>query len=576
MATGTLIEREKDKILAQQRRAWLSYGWPGKNPSRYVQDAVGEVRYVVGWLADQMTRIQWRLTIDDSEEWAISLPDGTVVRPETSGEDEDQSDVLAASEVVLDRVIGWTSNTVRQVTTNLFVAGECHYVATDDDEWSVVSVIHPDRREILADALHQVRGLWPHPADPSRPDAPLFAVLEVLEELDWLGRLSRSQSANRVGMRGVLAAADGLAFANGGDFWEEFNAATRASMEDPADVSPVVLRGPTELVSSGLNWTIPNFPYDARVDERAEKLITRLAYGLPVPKEILLGMQAASRATAFQIDESGYRAHIEPPAGMIARVAEEALALMLPDAGRIRITADSSVLLARRHSVQDAKDAYDRGLVAGWYVRDVLAIPEEAEATEEDLARIAAIKSGTPEVDPGNAAADEPVTAAASRSELDALSEDLGNLDFAARAELAGASVLAADRAREKLGAQARTRPSLRGQIDPGTPNGLVAAELGLARLEAAGVAVTDAIASAVDPLVSWWLRRVDALYDATRDVLGEGVDPAFTETDRDRSAELLRAEASAFIRETAESAEPQELPQDVILRVLDTAGGEM
>src|SRR5690606_22642112 len=109
-------------------------------------------------------------------------------------------------------------------------------------------------------------------------------------------------------------------------------------------------------------------------------------------------------------------------------------------------------LLARRHSVADAKDLYDRGLVRGEFVRRVAGVDEEDAATQEDLDRIVLLrKGGAPgdarELDPSEVAGNEPVRAGAAI----AAGTDLG-------AALRAAADMAHITALNRIGAQARTR----------------------------------------------------------------------------------------------------------------------
>src|SRR5690606_3443438 len=205
---------------------------------------------------DHMSRMKGRVESNDSYTWRLQVGKGQVIRSdENQTNTDDPTHPARASETLLD-AIRWGPSTVRQITTNLYVAGELHYVINDDDQWEVVSVIHSNRKDLLQKSKFQVRGLWPHPADPDKPDAPLFGVLGVCEELDWLSKLASSQSANRVGMRGVFGISDELSVqtpqgAGGEDtFYDDFHHALSKPMDDPSDLSPVLVRGPAETVSS--------------------------------------------------------------------------------------------------------------------------------------------------------------------------------------------------------------------------------------------------------------------------------------------------------------------------------------
>jgi hypothetical protein len=511
-------------LRQQQIQSWGYYGAYGaaqavaSAPKQTVygaiqcgHEAVGEVRYIVGWASDQMSRMQWDVFVDGSADWELELDNGTTVV--SGGQGQTQNPHGKASAEVL-KSIGWTTGMVRLVTTNLYVAGELFYVYRNKD-WQVLSVIHPDQSSIFKEAEHVVRGLWPSPIDPEQPDAPLFGVLSILEDMDWLARLSRSQSANRVGMRGILGSADGLNFAGGGDFWDEWDKSLRAKMQDPTDVGPVHLRGAKELVEpmasgrgmGGLSWVVPDFPYDARIEGRMEALIHRLAYGLPIPPEILLGLSAQSRATAFQVEENSYRAHIEPPANIVAQVATDVLNTLFADV-EIMVKPDPTLLLAKRSTVQDVKDAFDRGTVSEAYFNEVLGIPTWAAPSDDERARRHVIginqQPGGPPQD-GQPGGHSPTTetprqraARADRQDPSGAPADQKDLDPTVVAEWRGKIDVASFRARDRLGAKARTHKSLRDVLPSDLPNDEVPAHLGLQALESAGLDVASVVSDSL------------------------------------------------------------------------------
>jgi hypothetical protein len=503
-------------VRQQQIQAWGYYGAYGAaaaaassvpktsvyGATQTSTEAVGEVRYIVGWAADQMSRMQWDVFVDGSADWELELPNGKTIV--SGGKGEKNNPHSKASAAVL-RSIGWTTSMVRLVTTNLYVAGELFYVFLDKD-WRVVSVIHPDQSDIFKKAVHVVRGLWPSPIDPSQPDAPLFGVLSILSDMDWLGRLSRAQSANRVGMRGILGSADGLNFAGGGDFWTEWDKSLRAKMLDPTDVGPVHLRGAKELVEpmasgrgmGGLSWVVPDFPYDARIEGRMEAMIHRLAYGLPIPPEILLGLSAQSRATAFQVEENSYRAHIEPPANIVAQIATDVLNTLFEDV-QVEVKPDPTLLLAKRSTVQDVKDAFDRGTVSEDYFNEVLGIPAHAKPSDKERERRRTI--GIDKEEGGHSPTTETPRQRAARSDREDPTNtpaDQKALDPTVLAEWRGKIDVATFRARDRLGAKARTHKSLRDVLPSSLPNDAVPAHLGLQALESAGLDVASAVSDSL------------------------------------------------------------------------------
>lgn len=606
MATGSFLNKQGKALYAQQVRAWRFYGipWPEntRKKRKTADEPVGEVGYVVEWMAEQMSRMGWTITVDGEETWTVTLPatkdkDGNEVAGErvTVVADDDGDSLRDGSKKVLD-LIGWGPNTVRQIMVNMFVAGQFDYVAeagkgADETKWRVISVVHPDRDEIIEKALHTVPGLWPHPANPDLPNAPLFRVLPVLEDMAWLSRLSRSQSASRIAMRGILGVADGMSFANGGNFWDELLKSITARMEDPTDVSPLVLRGAKELVASsagggmgGLSWVIPEFPYDNKIDEKVTRLINRLAYGLPIPPEILLGLSNQSRATAFQVEENSYRAHVEPPANLLAAIAAAAVSILLPDS-KIDVHPDPTELLARRHSVQDAKDALAVCAIGFAYFRQVLGIPEEAAPDAAELALLLTVfGKGTQSIekDPANVADQEPVNASVggpkdeplTEPELNRLSDLLAAIDQTLLMELGGATQQATDRARFTVGARTRTFTGLRDAVPKNVSNERVAAHLGVQVLNDTGVPIQDIVTEVLAPLLTWWETRIRAARVDVVDILGPEAEGALDDSFLLASVDVLADLMAAHIIDTLESEAAT--PLDALARrtVMAVAGG--
>lgn len=607
-----------DPPTAEQRSAWKYYGEPGKAKASAensnVGPQVGEARYVIGWMADQMVRMGWRATIDGSETWEIEAADGVIISDEQEDDPSNPAHSANASRKLLE-TIEWDSRTVREVTTNLFVAGELHYALErgSDPKWRVVSVIRKDREDILENSSIIIHGLWPHPADPACPDAPMFGVLGVLDDMAWLNRLSRSQSANRVGMRGIIGVADGMTTSTGqtGEaFWSDFEASVSRPMDDPEDVAPVMIRGAKELVEpssgghgmAGLSWVYPDFPYDSKVDARMEKLVQRLAYGLPIPPEILLGLQAQSKATAFQVEGATYRAHIEPVALLVAKIATDALSRFLPDeVGKVDVIPDPTAILARRHSVSDVLEAFDRNAVGYSYLREVLGIPASAAPTEEDIA-LKLRMGGSAEVvdgvqDPANQAAEEPLSlhfekasaraiaaavgvkspvdgaadeaqAPSPESEDDAwLSDRLHSLNTAILFELVGAVPQALAAARNRLAARVRANKRFKDQIPEGITNEEIPVRLGPDGFEALGIDARAVAGQALAPTITWWQRRVEEVRTQVSHLLSQGdVEVSFDVLPR-ASVDLLEELLHESVFAEAEPAEAR------LRDIIDLAG---
>lgn len=566
----------RNDVTTNTRLNWGYYGLPGSTNT-----SVGEVGYVVDWRADQMSRLEWDVFIDGSPSWVVDVPEDDGTNP--VGDDavvtegkiatkraDGEEDQTAASTELLD-LINWDDTNIRAVDTNLFVAGLGDY-ANLDKGWRVVSTVENGRKQTLDKAKDVVPFINPHPANPKYPNPPLSKILDLLESLEWLTRQSSTQSKQRVLMNGIIATADGFQGPNGEDFWTMWNQALSAKQLDPDDMSPVRIQGEHDLVKDGVNWILPPYGYDDVLDRKITAAIGRLGFGLPVPPEILFGMQAQSRATAFQVEENAYRAHIEPPAKLIAQVAQDALNLILPGV-KVRVVPNPSKLLARRNSVEDVKWAREQGLVTPEYTREVLAIPDDAAPDEGiDGVPIGGGSTGV-EPDPANVAADEPVTAAA--SDGPDLSTLLADIDAHLSSELAGVTVMATDRARQRLGAAARAFEKSRNQTAfqnlKDLNNSQLASHLGMDGLSASGVDVIAQIAEPIDSAARWWVRRVgEAWAQASTLIPGWTGQPDWVA----QSTDLLDVALAEHILSTLSQPEAPPLEAGDIRRVVDAAAG--
>ncbi len=508
--------------LPWQTKAWRFYGAPDGTVAsslRVNQGAIGEVRFVMGWVAQQIGRVEWNVKIDGK-----------------------QLDSKEAEEL-MNKVANKESTII--ISTNLIVAGELNYVAvsadkleslngnphwealagpalpgTDEARWMAISVIDNYRKKILEDADLNLRAIWPHPAKQTVADPPLRSVLDILDEIEQVQDLAYSQNRSRIAQMGILTVANEFDLSTpGGDFGARLEEAINAPIADPRNTSasPILLRGPFELMTGALSngaravqWTKPpSDGFDERLDEKMKFLIQRLAWGFPVAPEILLGMTATNRAVAFQIEESTYRSHVEPIAQLVGRVYAGALRLIMDGDARVEVTPDATELLARRHSVADAKDAYDRGLVGGKWVRRVLGISEEDAATQEDIDRILLLKgkgdSPGREADPSEVSGNEPVKASAG---LDGTRSQLSEA-LAAALSIAHSSAVA------RVGAAARTRLSRQTltpefEMDPDTTNNRrLPSLLGPDRLMELNVDVKRSITPTTEWLSEWWALRL-------------------------------------------------------------------
>lgn len=514
------------------------------DPAKPGDTGVGEVRFAVGWISHQVGRLGWRVMID-GEALDTATSDAYVrLVSDRAATQQIAANLAMFGELcfaaypagglpVITGNSSWGETTA--TTTDISIVGPV-YAGDGDLRWRVVSVVDSDRHELLDKALTHVTGLVPHPADPTMPDSVMSGVLSVLEEIEQLTLLTRAQNRSRLSQIGILGVASELSISSDAshnapddatgvgtdDFAEMLQEAVSAPMQDPENTgaTPILLRVPTEMLASGgwARWLQMSHTYDELLAQRLKFAIQRLAYGLPVPPEILLGMASANRAVAFQVEEASYREHIEPFAAAVGAVYGAALAHMLdlPDDSTVEFVPDPTALLARQHSVEDAFAAWEKGLVSAKWVRSVLGIPEEEASTEDDLRRLAATSGAQPPRDDRSApdgSSEVPIDgeptegARPSREPVAASLSDEPPVVLALRTAIQMAVV----RAREKVGAKIRTAvrddADLTAQIH-GTMNCDVAAALGQP-IVTAHIEEGTTVLEAMDGLGKWWTDYV-------------------------------------------------------------------
>lgn len=242
-----------------------------------------------------------------------------------------------------------------------------------DLEWSGVMLIdEPGQREgVPLEATAYVERVWrKHPRWSGWADSNCRAAIGTLEELDLLAKLARASIRSRL-LAGILRVPDELDFGaadqpagegsgagrNAISFDRELADAMMATVGDEADpntVSPLVMRGPKDLLDA---VGITEFPRRYTDDDRQqyEQAVQRLGRTLELPVERISGMADLNHWTAWQVDDTTYEAYIEP----LVDVAREALTFgllrpMLAEEGcpaevldRLVVAADPSALVRR-------------------------------------------------------------------------------------------------------------------------------------------------------------------------------------------------------------------------------------
>lgn len=407
--------RRQSNTAAWQSEAWEYY------------DAIGEIKYAFNLVASVVSRIRlYAAVADDPAETPVPIRSSSTV-------DDRLGDAAQRALERLDSAYGGQAGLLRDAALNLSVAGECYLVQVParpgqglPESWDIRSV---DELQIIGQGKSQkyvivprrdanqgssagsqklpdgaiplpegayVGRIWrAHPRYSEEPDGSLRGLLDLCAELLLLNRTFRATARSRLNA-GALYLPDGLSTAAGGDpdaneydeegvllvtedesaddFEEQLIDAMTTPIRDEdsaAAVVPLLIRGPAELGEK-----IKQFKFERAFDEslvkRADRVLDRILQGLDVPKDTVTGLANVKYSNAVQIDESLYKAHIEPllllisDAITVAYLRPYLRSLNYPEAeiNRVVVWYDPSAVSTRNDRAADADNGLDKNAIS--------------------------------------------------------------------------------------------------------------------------------------------------------------------------------------------------------------------
>ncbi|MFN2345169.1 MAG: hypothetical protein ABR616_05600 [Dermatophilaceae bacterium] len=425
------------KISGARMKRAAAEGWQDEAWDLY--DEVGELRFVANQHANAVSRAKL---------FAAHVPFGDEEPvPIERDHDETSADAETVAAVVGSMAGGMVgrSELLRRLALQMFVPGDGYLVGlpdgvldvaapTDDDRpadtlgpegaptvdslvWHALSVsevssrgstivlsIGDARREIDADNVVLIRVWRPHPRRWWAADSPVRANLPVLRELVGLTKHVGASIDSRLAGAGLLVLGQSVsvvtpAAEDDPDGTDEeppsFVDALIETMTIPikdrdsaAAVVPLTIQVPDDVVDKIQHITFET-PFDKEAKELRDEAIRRLALGLDAPPEALLGMGGTNHWSAWQIEESSVKIHIEPVLALICDalttqylwpVLEEA---NVADARSYVVWFDTADLTLRPNRSAEAAAAFDRGQLSGEALRRHSGF-DDADAPEQD------------------------------------------------------------------------------------------------------------------------------------------------------------------------------------------------
>lgn len=308
-------------------------------------------------------------------------------------------------EVAPDETWKWYSlsnDEIRQ-STELNAAGQHFYeVRVGEREW----------RPVAED--HVLVKIWKrHPRKGWEADSPCRAVLNVLRQIALLDEHVFATAQSRLAGAGILVVPNEVEFTvvipspigdapmidltepQEDDFVDVLIDTMTTPIGDrssAAAVVPLVIRVPGEYVDRVKHITFWSEFSNAILPLR-ESAIKRLALGLDMPPEVLLGLGGVNHWTAWQVEETAITLHIEPMAEVICHAltvgylqpALRATGLTAEEAQEFMVWYDTTDLTTRPDRSADAVLLYDRMELSGDALRREAGLSEDDAPGEEEL-----------------------------------------------------------------------------------------------------------------------------------------------------------------------------------------------
>jgi hypothetical protein len=410
--TGTSVTNPRPK-QSWQKEAWHFY------------DTCGELRYAANWMGNVLSRATLRAVQVDvvgGEEREVTSGPAFEALEELCNGREGQAAML------------------KSIGIHFFVAGECYLIGRSPDPkhdemvdaeetlWEVASTeevtqngkqwqvdYHDGTGAIPLGEDDVVIRLWmPHPRRHKMADSPVRAQLANLRELELLSRHVAAQARSRLAGNGVLFLPSSIQFPTPPNppegvtdsaslfQWLLMNAMME-SVEDPSDPAalvPIIVTADGESIANIEHKTFWS-EYDAKISELRSEAIRRLALGLDIPAEVMLGTADMNHWSAWQVEESSIKVSVEPMLASIARSLTTGYLRPVTDNTKDAIAFDTSKLRMRPNRSREAIELSDRLALSNAALRRETGF-DESDAPEPDelkhmlLMRIAG-GSATPE-----------------------------------------------------------------------------------------------------------------------------------------------------------------------------------
>lgn len=399
----TAIIASAVRMPGSSNRMWVrKEGWQSAAWKMY--DEVGELRYAANWVGNVLSRA----TLHAAKRNSFGQVEPIITGP--------------AADYLHDLFNGpdGQAQMLKSIGIHLFIAGECYLVGRapikargegKDDIWEIASteeikygggVWQIDYDDglgpiTLTDDDVVVRIWTPHPRKRILADSPVRAQLANLRELLLLSRHVSSQAVSHLAGAGVFFVPSEMSFAappgvdesltSAESFQQVLGGAMSEAIDEPgspAAITPIVVQAPGDQIGNVKHVTFWS-EYDQNLPALRKESITRLATGLDIPAEVMLGTADMNHWSAWQVEESSIKVQVEPLLETITNALS--IGYLQPTVGDVEVLVafDTAQLRLRPNRSKEAVDLYDRGELNGPALRRETGFEEQDAMKPEDL-----------------------------------------------------------------------------------------------------------------------------------------------------------------------------------------------
>ena len=312
---------------------------------------------------------------------------------------------------------------MRTIGIDFYVGGECFIVAEGatnprSDVWYIVTANQIKRTgsqyfvkrpqtlgggtaKLTAGKDLLIRAWTPHPRNNDLADSPTRSVLPVLREIERLTQLMFSQIDSRLISAGMLLFPQGTSFpkADGtpGDLNDlmamilEVARAQLTGAGTAAGVVPILAEIPTDSTQKPEHLTFDT-PLQNELREKLDQAIKRLAVGLDIAPEEMLGLGKSNHWSAWSIDETGIKLFIQPVMSRICDAltqgyllpAMQAMGIENPE--QYTLWYDTSAITVRPNRFEDAIKLHEIQVIDDEALRKAGNFSDETAPSKQELA----------------------------------------------------------------------------------------------------------------------------------------------------------------------------------------------